>query len=248
MAVSGVVRRLPGGLPRKQELLQCTLNGDGTTSSGAVFPPQRPRPRHPKADAQAQADFKANLPKQIESIEQQYPNAAVEVWAFDEHRLGLKPIVRTVWAPIGERPIAQVNHRYEWLYVYGFVHPTTGRTEWLLLPRVNINWFNAALAEFARCVGASATHRIVLVLDHAGWHRSEKVVIPEGLHLLFLPPYSPELQPAERLWALVDEPLVNHSFDTLDQLETILVSRCRTLSTMTTQVLGRTQFYWWKAA
>lgn len=229
-------------------MLQCTLNGDGTTSSGAGFPPQRPRPRHPQADAQAQADFKANLPQQIELIQQQHPNATVEVWAFDEHRLGLKPIVRRVWAPIGERPVAQVKHRYEWLYVYGFVHPATGHTEWLLLPRVNVNWFNVALAEFARCVGASATHRMVLVLDNAGWHRSEKVVIPEGIHLLFLPPYSPQLQPAERLWELVDEPLVNRSFDTLDELEPILVNRCRTLSAMTTQVQGRTQFYWWTAA
>ena len=134
-----------------------------------------------------------------------------------------------------------------WLYVYGFVHPQTGRTEWLLLPRVKVKWFNAALAEFARCVGASASHRVVLVLDQAGWHRSEKVVVPEGIDLLFLPPYSPELQPAERLWSLVDEPLANRSFDTLDDLEEVLVQRCQTLSTMTRQVQGRTQFYWWVA-
>jgi len=162
MAVSGVVQRSPGGLPKRQVLPQCTLNGDGTTSSGASFPPQRPRPRHTKADVQAQAEFKANLPSQIEQIQQQHPNATVEAWAFDEHRLGLKPVIRVVWAPIGERPVAQVSQRYECLYVYGFVHPQTGRTEWLLLPRVNVDWFNAALAEFARCVGASATHRIVL--------------------------------------------------------------------------------------
>ncbi len=87
--------------------------------------------------------------------------------------------------------------------------------------------------------------RIVLVLDNAGWHRSEKVVVPEGIDLLFVPPYSAELQPAERLWELVDEPLVNRSFDTLEQLKAILVKRCQTLSTMTTQVQERTQFYWW---
>jgi hypothetical protein len=83
-----------------------------------------------------------------------------------------------------------------WLYVYGFVHPQSGRTQWLILPRVNVDWFNAALAEFAKATGASTTHRIVLILDNAGWHRCEKVVVPEGIHLLFLPPYSPELQPA----------------------------------------------------
>jgi|GEM_PF-5184185 len=42
--------------------------------------------------------------------------------------------------------------------------------------------------------------QILLVIDGAGWHRSEQVVVPNGIHLLLLPPYSPELQPAERLW------------------------------------------------
>src|SRR3954465_5376419 len=51
------------------------------------------------------------------------PGRAVEVWAFDEHRLGLKPVLRRQWAPRGQRPIAVGRHRYEWLYLYGFVHP-----------------------------------------------------------------------------------------------------------------------------
>ncbi|NET49370.1 MAG: hypothetical protein F6K09_11715 [Merismopedia sp. SIO2A8] len=46
-------------------------------------------------------------------LEAQYPEASVEVWAFDEHRLGLKPILRKVWSPIGERPIARINHQYD---------------------------------------------------------------------------------------------------------------------------------------
>ncbi len=46
---------------------------------------------------------------------------------MDEHRIGLKPILRGVWAPRGERPIALGHHRYEWLYVWGFVEPGDGR-------------------------------------------------------------------------------------------------------------------------
>ena len=45
---------------------------------------------------------------------------------MDEHRIGLKPILRGIWAPKGERPIALSHHRYEWLYVWGFVEPVTG--------------------------------------------------------------------------------------------------------------------------
>ena len=76
-------------------------------------------------------------------LEAQYPKASVEVWAFDEHRLGLKPILRKVWSPIGERPIARVNHQYEWTYLYEFVHPASGETEWFIIPRVNVEWMNA---------------------------------------------------------------------------------------------------------
>ncbi|NET49369.1 MAG: hypothetical protein F6K09_11710 [Merismopedia sp. SIO2A8] len=107
---------------------------------------------------------------------------------------------------------------------------------------------NAVLKAFANAVGASATRRILLVLDGAGWHHSQKLELPEGIHLEILPPYSPELQPAERLWSLVDEPLVNQSFESIEQVETILASRCQTLATtMTTHIQARTHFHWWPA-
>ena len=71
-------------------------------------------------------------------------------------------------------------------------------------------------------------------------------MVPEGIHLEILPPYSPELQPAERLWRLADEPLVNRSFDELDQLEEILEARCRTLTTtFQKQVQALTHYHWW---
>lgn len=168
------------------------------------------------------------------------------MWSFDEHRLGLKPIIRKVWAPIGERPLAVVYHRYEWVYIYGFVHPETGKTEWFIIPRVNIKWFSLVLEEFAKAAGAGEDKKILLVLDRAGWHMSEKVVVPPGIILEFLPPYSPELQPAERLWCLVDEPLVNKSFDNLDDLEEVLVERCQILgTTMTEPIKNLTNYHWW---
>lgn len=181
-------------------------------------------------------------------VQAAHPTAEVELWSFDEHRLGLKPLIRRVWAPIGDRPIAKVNHRYQWLYLYGFVQPHTGQTEWFILPRVNVAWFNQALAAFAKATGAGVTKRVILVIDGAGWHRSAQVVVPAGIHLVFLPPYSPELQPAERLWELADEPLVNRSFNTLDELESVLVQRCNVLAGMGDVIRARTNFYWWAAA
>jgi hypothetical protein len=46
-------------------------------------------------------------------LKEAYPTAKVELWCEDEHRLGLKPIVRKVWSPVGERPSVKVHQRYE---------------------------------------------------------------------------------------------------------------------------------------
>lgn len=204
-----------------------------------------PRPRHQKGDCEQQEQFKQQLPERVKEIQRQYPTAKIEVWSFDEHRLGLKPILRRVWTPIGERPIATVYHRYEWLYLYSYVHPQSGQSEWFIIPTVNVQWFNLVLKSFAQAVGAGREKIVLLVLDRAGWHTSEKVVLPEGIILEPLPPYSPELQPAERLWALADEPLVNKSFATLDDLETVLAQRCQILAQMQSQIQALTTYHWW---
>jgi len=169
----------------------------------------------------------------------------VTLWAQDEHRLGLLPVVRRVWAPRGQRPTAAVRRRYQWLYVFGFVRPATGQTWWCLLPTVSVEAFALALAEFARDEGLDAAHRAVVVLDNAGWHTSPRLAVPAGVHLVFLPPYSPELQPAERLWGPLDEPVANRAFADLDHLEHVLVGRCRTLERQRPRLQRRTRYHWW---
>ena len=176
-----------------------------------------------------------------------HPGASVQVWAEDEHRLGLKPVLRRVWAPRGRRPVARVERRYEWLYVYGFVHPATGRTWWCLLPTVREEAFALALAEFAREEGIGPERRAVLAVDRAGWHLAGGLAVPEGVHLAPLPAYSPELQPAERLWGLVDEPVANRAFADLDALEAVLADRCRALRADPSTIRAHTRFHWWPA-
>jgi transposase len=176
------------------------------------------------------------------------PGAEVALWAEDEHRLGLLPIRRRVWAPKGQRPTATVERHDEWLSVYGFVCPATGRSWWCLLPRVSTAAMSVALAAFARDEGIEATHRAVLVVDQAGWHVSADLVLPPGIDLVFLPAYSPELQPAERLWPLVDEPVANRAFPDLDTLEAVLVERCRALETVPQRLKAHILYHRWPTA
>ena len=181
----------------------------------------------------------------MEEVQKAHPNSKVDFWSFDEHRLGLQPILRRVWAMRGKRPVVKVEQRYQWLYLYGFVQPQSGQTFWLLLPKVNTLVFNVALQEFARDVGAGSDKQIIVVMDGAGWHRSRKVVVPQGLHLIQLPPYSPELQPAEKLWPLSNEGIANRYFADLDELEAAQVERCRSLIAQPELISSYTLFKWW---
>jgi hypothetical protein len=101
-------------------------------------------------------------------------------------------VQRRVWAGQGEQPIAAVKWRFQWLWLYGFVHPESGETYWWILPKVNINLFHRVLVDFAQHFGVGKNKRIILALERARGHISDQVEIPEGIHLLFLPPYSPE--------------------------------------------------------
>jgi transposase len=159
--------------------------------------------------------------------------------------LGLKPVVRRVYVPEGENPIANVNWQFKWLWLYAFVRPQTGETYWWILPYVNTELFNQVLEDFAREFQLGAKKRVLLAIDQAGWHISKELKVPEGLHLILLPSHSPELQPAERLWTLVDEPIANRSFETLEDLEEVLFRRCQSLLQQQDLIRGLTGFHWW---
>jgi DDE superfamily endonuclease len=196
----------------------------------------------------------------LRAVATAYHQAQIELWAVDEHRIGLKPILHKIWCFDGQRPIAPVEHRYAWRYLVGFVHPASGPTVFHLASTVSIPLFAVELAEFARHVGASPTMQIVLVLDRAGWHSSAKLHVPDHVHLLFLPPYSPELQSAEHLWALTNTALTNTAltntaltntaltnrhFASIDALEDAQAERCVALQARPDLIRSTTLFHWW---
>ena len=127
----------------------------------------------------------------------------------------------------------------------GFVEPATGRTVWNVSNNISKAFFERVLADFAKSAGAGRKKRIVLQLDNAGWHGPENLVVPEGIRLVFQPAHSPELQPAEHLWAFVDEPLVNRYFETIDELDKAVAERCVALTREHDMIRDSTLFHWW---
>jgi len=183
----------------------------------------------------------------VDAAKAEAPGRAVEVWAFDEHRLGLKPLIRRVWARRGQRPLALSTHKYKWLYLYGFARPATGAVEWWLANSVNVPLFQRVLDGFAATLGAGPDKTVIVVLDGAGWHVSKRLCLPDGIRLCFLPPYTPELQPAEHLWPLADETVANRPFASLDELADALDQRCSVLTDQPEIIKANTNFHWWPA-
>lgn len=203
-----------------------------------------PRPEHQQVDIEAQEEWKKKLTEEVNRLRKAYPDASVEIWSEDEHRIGLEPVTRRIWVEEGEVPAAIVNWKREWLWLYGFVQPQSGETYWWILPKVNTQLFTKVLQDFANHFGVGKDKQIILPLDQAGWHMSKKLEVPEGIHLFPLPPYSPELQPAERLWVLVNEPLVNQAFNSIGEVEEVVFQRCRRLLRQQELIRGLTFYHW----
>src|SRR5215210_6341903 len=122
-------------------------------------------------------------------------------------------------------------------------HSISGEVFWYVSNGVSKPFFAALLALFAREAGAGRERVIVLGLNNAGWHTEPNLAVPDGIRLVYLPRYSPELQPAEHLWPVLDEPLANRYFETLTDLEQTVVERCRVLNS--DQLKPGTNFHWW---
>jgi hypothetical protein len=108
----------------------------------------------------------------------------------------------------------------EYTYAYATVSVMDGKMDSLIMPYVNGDCMQIFLDEISTRYPGD---RMIMVLDGAGWHRNESLIIPDNIRLLRLPPYSPELNPVEHLWDdLREKAFHNLVFDSLDSLEAAL--------------------------
>lgn len=142
----------------------------------------------------------------------------MELWWQDEARIGQQGTLTRVWAERGSRPAAPRDQRYAWAYLFGAICPARGTGVGLVLPTANAAMMNLHLREISAAITSSA--HAVLVLDGAGWHQTGgQLEVPANITLLHLPPYSPELNPVETVWAyLRGNKLSNRVLDTYDAI------------------------------
>ncbi len=138
----------------------------------------------------------------------------------DEARFGRINRPRPCWAPIGTRPEVAAQLIREYIYLYGAVSPKDGCCVYLIMPTSNTACFQAFLQVLAR---KFARQDILLVLDGAPNHRCGDLAVPANITLLYLPPYSPELNPKENLWDEIREKIFkNYALKSIGAVRTKL--------------------------
>lgn len=142
----------------------------------------------------------------------------IKLFFEDEARFGRINNLTKCWVPAKERAIIEQQLIREYTYAYTAVCPQTGEVYSLISPLNNTSAMNAFLHEFSQHY---KHNRIILTLDGAGWHKSKELILPENIRLLFLPPYSPQLNPVEHVWDYIREQkkFNNHSFKSIEHVE-----------------------------
>ena len=148
-----------------------------------------------------------------QASEQNVLNLPLRVMFQDEARFGRLSDPRRCWAPAPLRPVVSVALVREYTYAYAAVSPQDGSLDWMLTAKMDTLNMNAFLDHVSQ---RHADDYIVMVLDGASSHRSHDLCIPGNMALVRLPSYSPELNPAERLWEEIREKeFANRVFDSL---------------------------------
>lgn len=120
------------------------------------------------------------------------------------------------WCEKGIRPTVPCHHIREYRYAYGAVEPMTGDGFFLVMPYCNTDCMNLFLQELSK---KYSDDFIVLACDGARWHKSNTLQIPENIELVFIPPYTPEMNPIEQIWEeLREKGFKNQVFQTLDKV------------------------------
>ena len=192
------LRKLHGVLPREL----CLELGYSTLARlvhNEQFRLKMPRSWPVKQDEEARQRFRELLATLL-------ADSGLSIWFYDESGITGDPRPRRRWMKRGERTLVPFTGSHLRENVLGAVHPASGRFFALQMPEVDKDIFQEYLDYFAEY---TAGENVVLILDNASWHKVKSL---QWHHIrpLFLPPYSPDMNPIERLWLYLKEHYFNH--------------------------------------
>jgi transposase len=176
---------------------------------------------------------KRNSKKNLNEVIGKYPEK--ELFFFDESQFGTHSKVGHGWFKKGTRTRVKIKLGRHNFYLYSAVNPENGESSSLLAPNVNTDCMNVFLEQMSQYLG---TRKAFLVMDCASWHKSKNLKVPKNIEIIYLPSYSPELNPVERLWLYIKQNILrNKIYDTIALLESTLCKFLTSLATSTIKQL-----------
>lgn len=167
--------------------------------------------------------------------------ASFNLYFQDESRFGLFTRNGKVLTAKGIKPICLYQHKFENTYLFGAFSPITGDSLLLDLPHCNTDTFQIFLTQLSQ---HKPTEYKMVVLDNGAFHKAKRLQIPPNIGLIFLPPYSPELNPAEKIWWVLKKQINNKTFTNMQHLQTAIDHSIRDkLSTQQIKSITAYQFY-----
>lgn len=155
----------------------------------------------------------AALEKHIKNNKQLY--SSCNIYFQDESRFGLLTKNGRMLTAKGVQPICGYQHKFENMYLFGAFSPITGDGFLLELSHCNTDMFQLYLNEFAK---QKPTEFKIIFLDNGAFHKAKRLIVPSNMVLIFLPPYSPELNPAELVWKFIKAQIINKTYKTLEDI------------------------------
>ena len=185
----------------------------------------KPRPCHQKNDKTVMNQWVAEiLPTKINEVQESHPQKKIELWFQDEMRFGEKTRIAYEWRLSGTSWEQTKQTGYRNCYIFGAVTPESGKHIGLVSPECNTEVMNLHLSLISQDIAPDK--QVILIMDQAGWHsKSKDLKVPENISILDLPPYSPQLNPVERLWLHIKENYLANLF--IEKEEDLTKIGCR---------------------
>lgn len=143
----------------------------------------------------------------------------MNIYYQDESRFGLMTETNRCLSIKGKRPRVVYQHRFSNTYLWGSYSPLTGDQFVWEVEGVNKEIFQAYLNSFSEYKPKEFK---IIILDNAGFHSTLNMEIPENIALINIPPYWPELNPSEQVWAYIKKRYKNKVFKTMKELKSWL--------------------------
>ena len=166
--------------------------------------------------------FVASVAEQIRAVVPPDCPLPVEIHCQDEARFGLLTTQRRRITARGVKPVGTCQHAYANNWCFSTVAPASGDAFFLILPKLNTTNMQVFIDAFA---AANPSTFNVVLLDNSAVHTTERLRLPANVAFVFLPPYSPELNPVERLWQDLRGRMAWRTFADLDGLEAELCTQ-----------------------